>query len=503
MSDLPYIALARKWRPRQFSEVIGQNPVILALSHAITRGRLHHAYVFSGSRGVGKTSLARIFAKCIICNNKGFEIYSTCCDICSTCQDIAASRAFDVMEIDGASHNGVDAIRELRDIAQYIPSSGKRIFIIDEAHMLSGAAFNALLKILEEPPPHVLFIFATTEVHKLPATVLSRCQHFACRQVGEDAIGMRLEQILKAEEVIYEQATIPLLARAAAGSMRDALSLLDQVLALSPDLVSIDALRESIGLLDSTMLLQILEAIFDRKPRIALDTARTIIRSGVDIKLFTESLMSFLHAIVLAKIGGTERSLLEHEQKECGRIANKRPLEEMELMFQVLAHGLTWMTRSAQQGIILEMLLIKCAAAESLLMVGNTPPPQDTEPFIQDLQSRDPHLAAVINQAARIELQGGLLTMAFPSNTQSLKTHIESRGMMKELLLAAKTHFGPETRLDIHFDATDPSRALKKHQHIQQKQAQMIDEAQKHPLLVEALALFGGQLGSIELKPTS
>jgi DNA polymerase-3 subunit gamma/tau len=367
-----YVVLARKWRPARFSDIVGQGHVVRTLSNAIRANRLHQAYLFTGSRGIGKTSIARIFAKAIRCEKSRFEgDWLISCDECASCREIAAGTSVDVMEIDGASNNGVEAVREIRESAKFMPSYGSRkIYIIDEVHMLTTAAFNALLKTLEEPPAHVIFMFATTEPHKIPATILSRCQRFDFRRVTQAQAQQRLIEISKAEGLKVEAGAFALLARAAEGSMRDALSLLDQVIAFSGGDITVQSVRESIGLIEGQTLLGILQGIFSRKPLEALDKVEQAYQRGHDLRVLGRSLVEFLHAAILAKVGAPNSQTLElseEEWKELSAIADLRSLEEIELIFQVLHHGLEWIARSPQPKVVLDVLLVKCATADALV----------------------------------------------------------------------------------------------------------------------------------------
>jgi DNA polymerase-3 subunit gamma/tau len=367
-----YVVLARKWRPAQFADIVGQGHVVRTLMNAIKTNRLHQAYLFTGSRGIGKTSIARIFAKAIRCEQSKTEndqILS--CDNCSSCKEITSGNSVDVIEIDGASNNGVEAVREIRENAKYMPSSGARkIYIIDEVHMLTTAAFNALLKTLEEPPAHVIFMFATTEPHKIPATILSRCQRFDLRRVTLTQIQPRLIEVAKSEGLKVEAGALALIARAAEGSMRDALSLLDQVIAFSGNDVTVQSVRDSVGLIEGETLLGILKALFARKPLDALALVEQAYQRGHDLRVLGRSLIEFLHASILAKIGapGSQSlELSEEEWKELKEAAGLRSLEEIEMIFQVLHHGLDWIARSPQPKAVLDVLLIKCASADALI----------------------------------------------------------------------------------------------------------------------------------------
>jgi DNA polymerase-3 subunit gamma/tau len=338
--------------------------------NAIASDRIHHAYLLTGSRGIGKTSIARIFAKAIRCPNaKVVEGWLRSCNECSSCREIAAGNSVDVIEIDGASNNGVDAVREIRESAKFMPSSGTRkLYIIDEVHMLTTAAFNALLKTLEEPPAHVVFILATTEPHKIPGTILSRLQRFDLKRVTIAQVQARLDEVAKSEQIEIDSGARALLARAADGSMRDALSLFDQVIAFAGKKISAAQVRESIGLIEGQTLLGILRGIFERDPKSAIGLVDEAYRAGHDLKLLSKNLLEYLHAAILAKIG-VESSGLEfapEELEELRGLAKKRELEEIELFFQAFQNGVEWIARSPQPKLVLEVLIIKCSTAEAL-----------------------------------------------------------------------------------------------------------------------------------------
>src|SRR5690242_1031203 len=253
---MSYQVLARKWRPRTFGELVGQAHVVTALANALTRGRLHHAYLLTGTRGVGKTTLARILAKSLNCE-KG--VGATPCGECGACRDIDTGRFVDLLELDAASNTGVDNMREVLDNARYAPTVGRyKVYLIDEVHMLSKGAFNALLKTLEEPPGHVKFIFATTEVRKVPLTVLSRCQRFDLRRVEVPVLIEHFKNIIAKEGGEAEEEALALIARAAEGSVRDGLSLLDQALAMSAGAVQLGGVRDMLGLADRGRIFDLL-----------------------------------------------------------------------------------------------------------------------------------------------------------------------------------------------------------------------------------------------------
>lgn len=274
-----YTVLARRYRPQQFDDLIGQEPVVQALKNAITANRIAHAYLFTGVRGVGKTSTARILAKSLNCVRGPT---TTPCNECSSCQAISIGEDIDVLEIDGASNRGIDNIRDLRGNTQYRPQSSRfKIYIIDEVHMLSKEAFNALLKTLEEPPPHVKFIFATTEVNKIPITILSRCQRFDLSGIARESIKARLAGIVKAEGHEAEDAALELIARRAGGSMRDGQSLMDQALAFSSGKVTLDQVQKLLGLAHDEEVLRIVQPVLERNVSVALEALHHCLKKSV------------------------------------------------------------------------------------------------------------------------------------------------------------------------------------------------------------------------------
>jgi len=404
-----YLVLARKYRPKQFTDIVGQQSVVRTLVNAIKLKRTHQAYVFSGSRGIGKTSIARIFSKALRCENvieKDGLLFS--CDKCSDCLEIAAGNSVNVLEIDGASNNGVDAVREIREGAKFLPTSGLyKIYIIDEVHMLSTAAFNALLKTLEEPPEHVVFIFATTESHKIPETILGRCQRFDFKRVTIAQISQRMKEVLAAEKIDYEEASINLIARTAEGSMRDALSILDQVISFSSMKVTAQAVRESIGLIGTELVFALLKNILDRNAKEALVVVQAAFTQGVDLKVLMKVLIEMLHALILMQVGieKPETNFNDDELKQIATIKTLRPLEENELIFQVFHHGLDLLSRAAQPKLIFDLLVVKTALAEEILQVsGKEPsPPRGEARPLETAVAVSPIPAAAV-KAAPIEI---------------------------------------------------------------------------------------------------
>ncbi len=329
--------LARKWRPKTFAQLAGQEHVVRALTNALAQERLHHAYLFTGTRGVGKTTIARIFAKSLNCET---GITATPCGVCAACREIDSGRFVDMIELDAASNTQVDNMRELLESALYAPTSGRyKVYIIDEVHMLSKSAFNAMLKTLEEPPAHVKFILATTDPQKIPVTVLSRCLQFNLKQLPPQLILSHLQHVLEQENISAEPGALALLARAAQGSMRDALSLLDQAIAYGQGKVDEAMVRAMLGAIDQGYLYNMLEALLARDGAALLGIADEMQGRSMDFGAALQELATLLHRIALAQTVPQAIASDEPERDRLLALAGQFSAEDMQLFYQIAIHG--------------------------------------------------------------------------------------------------------------------------------------------------------------------
>ena len=334
---MTYQVLARKWRPKSFESLVGQDHVVRALTHALGEQRLHHAYLFTGTRGVGKTTLARILAKSFNCET---GITAKPCGVCSACTEIDSGRFVDLLEVDAATNTKVDEMRQLLENAVYAPTRGRfKVYVIDEVHMLSNSAFNAMLKTLEEPPEHVKFILATTDPQKIPVTVLSRCLQFNLKQMTPPLIAGHLKHILGVEAISAEPAALNLLAHSAAGSMRDALSLLDQAIAHGAGKVEEAQVREMLGSVDLDYLFSLLEALLDGDAQRMLEVAETMATRSLSFDLALQELASLLTRLQVAQLAPQALADDWPERERALSLAARLDPEYVQLAYQIAVHG--------------------------------------------------------------------------------------------------------------------------------------------------------------------
>ncbi|MDI5746553.1 DNA polymerase III subunit gamma/tau [Salmonella enterica subsp. enterica serovar Kentucky] len=419
---MSYQVLARKWRPQTFADVVGQEHVLTALANGLSLGRIHHAYLFSGTRGVGKTSIARLLAKGLNCET---GITATPCGVCDNCREIEQGRFVDLIEIDAASRTKVEDTRDLLDNVQYAPARGRfKVYLIDEVHMLSRHSFNALLKTLEEPPAHVKFLLATTDPQKLPVTILSRCLQFHLKALDVEQIRHQLEHILNEEHIAHEPRALQLLSRAADGSLRDALSLTDQAIASGDGQVSTQAVSAMLGTLDDDQALSLVEAVVDANGERVMSLINEAAARGIEWEALLVEMLSLLHRIAMVQLSpaalGSDMAAIEQRMRELARTV---PPGDLQLYYQTLLIGRKELPWAPDRRMGVEMTLLRALAfhprmplpeletpRQSLAPVAPTAvmtPPQVQQPSAPAPQTSPAPLPASTSQvlAARNQLQ--------------------------------------------------------------------------------------------------
>ncbi|EBV3279827.1 DNA polymerase III subunit gamma/tau [Salmonella enterica subsp. enterica serovar Wangata] len=419
---MSYQVLARKWRPQTFADVVGQEHVLTALANGLSLGRIHHAYLFSGTRGVGKTSIARLLAKGLNCET---GITATPCGVCDNCREIEQGRFVDLIEIDAASRTKVEDTRDLLDNVQYAPARGRfKVYLIDEVHMLSRHSFNALLKTLEEPPEHVKFLLATTDPQKLPVTILSRCLQFHLKALDVEQIRHQLEHILNEEHIAHEPRALQLLSRAADGSLRDALSLTDQAIASGDGQVSTQAVSAMLGTLDDDQALSLVEAVVDANGERVMSLINEAAARGIEWEALLVEMLSLLHRIAMVQLSpaalGSDMAAIEQRMRELARTV---PPGDLQLYYQTLLIGRKELPWAPDRRMGVEMTLLRALAfhprmplpepetpRQSFAPVAPTAvmtPPQVQQPSAPAPQTSPAPLPASTSQvlAARNQLQ--------------------------------------------------------------------------------------------------
>ncbi len=392
---MSYLVLARKSRPQTFDQVVGQRSVVKTLQNSLRRDRVAHAILFSGVRGVGKTTLARIMAKAINCEGNSD---TPPCNICDSCKDITAGTALDLIEIDGASNRGIQEIRELKEKIKFMPTSSKyKIILIDEVHMLTTEAFNALLKTLEEPPAHVHFMFATTELHKIPITILSRCQQYELKRIPAVELQEHFTNLAKSEGVVIDPPALSLIVREAEGSVRDGLSLLDQVFSFGEKHITTNDVIEVLGLVDREILFSLADALLSGQRAAALRTLEDIFTFGMDIKRFSADLLECFRTLLLSRIEGCNNllDLPQEELKRCQELAGRFTAESIHQKLNMLMLLVEEIRYSSQPRLSLETGFLKIIEAGNVVSVteilgkldqllkGTSPPSQSAPQPVQ------------------------------------------------------------------------------------------------------------------------
>ena len=460
---MSYQVLARKWRPRDFGSLVGQEHVVRALRHALEQNRLHHAYLFTGTRGVGKTTLARILAKCLNCET---GVTPQPCGKCSACVEIDAGRFVDLLEVDAATNTRIEEMRQLLETAQYSPTRGRfKVYVIDEVHQLSGHAFNSMLKTLEEPPEHVKFILATTDPQKIPVTVLSRCLQFNLKQMPPAAIVSHLQKVLASEGIEYEAEALPLVARAAAGSMRDALSLLDQAIAYGGHRVGAGPVREMLGTIDQGYLLGLLAALASEDARAVLRTADEMQARSLSFDQALADLASLLLKLALLHSLPDALEAELPERAQLTELAGRLDPESVQLYYQIALQGREDLPLAPDEHAgfvmtLLRMLAFRPEGGEKRELAAsrqNNVSSENAGDWPQLIEQLS--LAGAARELARhAELQrrdNGRFELVVPKS----KAYLAERNYQDKLKAALESHFGATVTLKVSLGGSSGASA--------------------------------------------
>jgi DNA polymerase-3 subunit gamma/tau len=534
--------------------------VVRTLTNALMSGRTAHAYLFSGMRGVGKTTMARILAKALNCE-KGPTAKP--CLVCASCLEIGQGTSLDVMEIDGASSNSVDDVREMRETVKTAPARDRyRIYIIDEVHMLSTAAFNALLKTLEEPPSHVVFLFATTESHKIPRTILSRCQHFNFRRISRREIMEQLKRVAQSDGIAVDERSLSALARASDGSMRDGLSLLDQAVAFGGKQVRNDDLVAFLGSAPRELQREVIRAILDRDPARALGAVAGVQDHGCDLRQFCSELIEHIRNVLVAKITPDAESLIEVHSEEMAEIkadAARLSLEEIQELFRIFNQTDEGLRTSQHPWFLLEMAIIRASRSANIASVAassgpaglptglagsvptssvsanrkssggrvtagesgessqrvkeeapeqgptvsNDPLRLDWESVVERVHAERPNLGAYLENTALVDIENDMVTIGYPASASAAIKMILQENYQRVILDVCKALAGRPVRLRV-VTLNDGSSTVTVAQLRREREAKaserVREEALANPLLQEALSVFSGEVQEVRPK---
>lgn len=522
--------LARKWRPKSFAELTGQEHVVRALNNALEQNRLHHAYLFTGTRGVGKTTIARILAKSLNCEA---GITSAPCGACQACAQIDSGSFIDLIELDAASNTQVDHMRELLENALYAPTCARfKIYIIDEVHMLSKSAFNAMLKTLEEPPEHVKFILATTDPQKIPITVLSRCLQFNLKHIPPTQIAHRLQQVLSNEDIPSDVTSIQFIARAAQGSMRDALSLLDQAIAFGEGKLDEAGVREMLGIIDQGYLFDVLEALINKNGLTLLGLAQEMEAQCLSFETVLQELAALLHRLALAQ---TVPEAIPEDTPDLARLltlAHRFSPEDVQLFYQIALHGRNDLDLAPDEYAGFTMTLLRMLAfmpddlAEDHQINGDSE--SKARPTQRVVSS---HSQPIIHQPAhdsvselsglnwpdlvqQLKLTGMAKMLAQYSEAKTFSAnqielcipeahkHLLEKKYQEKIQAAMETHFGKPMTVDFSIGSiTGMTPAVLKQHEQTEKQAQAIATIVKDPIVQELIEQFDAKLIVSSIKP--
>lgn len=550
---MSYQVIARRWRSQSFSELIGQNHVTQTLTNALKNNRLPHALLFTGPRGTGKTSSARILAKSLRCPN---AVDFVPCNECTSCKEIAIGNSPDVRELDAASNNGVDDIRELLSGVMHMPSVGRyKIYIVDEVHMLSAAAFNALLKTLEEPPAHVIFILATTEVQKIPQTILSRCQRFDFRRIPTRLITEHLKHICTTDGIDFEEEALWLIARQGDGSMRDSQSLLDQVISFTNGRLSKAFVTDVLGLSDRTLLFESLKAIVHRDAQGVLTALENIARSGFEPKNLAQDLLETIRNMLVIKISGSNMTeileLPDSELKALAELSASVSQEDLHLLFDMALKGAADINRAQDPRLVLEMFFLRMASAPEIVdlkaivqqsavpgravatapklaaempkkkfdipevvkpvaekkqFVPPTPAKAPVEPnekwldFVEKIREKEALFAAKIENLIFNKIDNKIIYVGLPPKLVFLREQMKDSETRKKLKAFIDSYWGPGYSLEVLAGLETPQGETA--QALAQKKKDLKDDEIKnltaeHPKVKAAQMIFKGKIKSV------
>ncbi len=536
---MSYQVLARKYRPQSFDQMIGQNHISQTLLNSLKNNRIPHALLFTGLRGTGKTSSARILAKTLRCTN---PVNFSPCHKCDSCLEITKGSAIDVIEIDGASNNGVDAIRDLRDSVMFMPTSGKyKIFIIDEVHMLSISAFNALLKTLEEPPAHVIFMMATTEVHKIPQTILSRCQRFDLRRIPLKQITAHLKKICDLENIKAEEKALWMIAKQGDGSARDSLSLLDQVINFSSGQLTEVAVSEILGLTDRYLIFSVFASLLERNSQKIVSDLEKLHQIGVSPNLFLEDLVQLIRHTLLLKTAPENDTLIDLPIEEIATLkdyANAQSESDLHILFDMALKSLTDLHKSNDPYLVFEVCLLRMSQAPLFVdiqkVITQRPKPleeQSESPpkttalfsiskpttkhlpnaeswglFVQDVKQQDAFLGAKLDNAVFAGLNNNLLQLQVPPQFAFLGEQFMQTETQEKIQGSIDSFFGAGyafqvLKTKVATGESSLSLNLKKEKESEAKiDSEFLSEVLKDPRLQKAQQVFKAQAKIIHHK---
>ncbi len=530
---MSYIVLARKWRPRKFSEMVGQEHVLRALSHALDSGKVHHAFLFTGTRGVGKTTVARILAKSLNCET---GVSSNPCGVCAACTEIDEGRFVDLIEVDAASRTKVDDTRELLDNVQYAPTRGRyKVYLIDEVHMLSGHSFNALLKTLEEPPPHVKFLLATTDPQKLPVTVLSRCLQFSLKRLPSGLIAERLAFIAAAEKLTFDPAALALLARAADGSMRDALSLLDQLIAFGGAALQEADARSMLGSIDRNHVIRLIDALSRGDGAGMLAEVRDFDRDAPDYDRALIEVAAFLQRVAIAQtVPDAAPDDEDFDTRELARLAKAIAAEDVQLYYQIAIDGRRDLAMAPEPRLGFEMTLLRMLAFRPVSgklggdTVGRSAPATSAPPKARVASAPPPAAAPLVAPAAvaavdsttwpaildAAQVSGmvrqfalNCVTAAFDGAVLNLQldaaaTDRRTRQIEDKLATSLSKYFGREIRLNFEAHQSGLNTAARQRtQEEQDRASQAVASFEQDPAVRGLRERFGAEADLSSVKP--